>query len=130
MHAGFRGALDSIAQRLKQLTLYAAAEGEGRGLDEATPADALDGWELVVTGHSLGGALATLFALDVAPGVDAARALPVRPPRSRPWFMAAGVAPDAVKPRFGALRLVTLGAPRVSGGVGILRIVVSFLGMR
>ena len=59
-----------LAQRLKQLTLYAAAEGEGRGLDEATPADALDGWELVVTGHSLGGALATLPSPVLVGGAD------------------------------------------------------------
>ena len=51
-HAGFRGALDSIAMRLKQLVLRACDD---------RPED----WELLVTGHSLGGALATLCAYDL-----------------------------------------------------------------
>ena len=40
-----------------------------------------------MTGHWPGGALATLFAFDVAYGIDATRSLPVRKPRSRPWFL-------------------------------------------
>ncbi len=101
VHAGFRGALDSIAMRLKQLVLRACDD---------RPED----WELLVTGHSLGGALATLFAFDVAYGIDATRSLPVRKPRSKPWFLGTStVAAVADAPKFSSINLVTLGAPRV-----------------
>jgi hypothetical protein len=101
VHAGFRGALDSIAMRLKQLVLVACDDAPGA-------------WELQVTGHSLGGALATLFSFDVAYGVDASRALPVRRPRSRPWFLgSSSVASVSDAPKFASIDLVTLGAPRV-----------------
>ena len=87
MHAGFRGALDSIAQRLKQLTLYAAAEGEGRGLDEATPADALDGWERVVTAHSVGNEICRNMA-DESLSSAAGASLLARSPRPPPSIKA------------------------------------------
>jgi hypothetical protein len=53
VHAGFREAADSISRRLKEL-LLAAVGGD------------FSGWEVLVTGHSLGGALATLFTTDLA----------------------------------------------------------------
>jgi putative lipase involved disintegration of autophagic bodies len=53
VHAGFREACDSISRRLKELVL-AAVDGE------------LSEWDLLITGHSLGGALATLFTTDLA----------------------------------------------------------------
>ena len=87
--------------RLKQLVLRACDD---------RPED----WELLVTGHSLGGALATLFAFDVAYGIDATRSLPVRKPRSKPWFLGTPtVAAVADAPKFSSINLVTLGAPRV-----------------
>ena len=48
-----RDGAQSVARRLKEL-VAAAAGGD------------ISEWELVVTGHSLGGALATLFTMDLA----------------------------------------------------------------
>ncbi len=62
---GFRASLQSVSRRLKELVV-AAACGE------------LPQWDMLVTGHSLGGALATLFVADIAEyGVDAGRGLPL-----------------------------------------------------
>jgi hypothetical protein len=48
VHSGFRNSIDSISRRLKELVLAAVAPGED-----------LSNYDLLVTGHSLGGALAT-----------------------------------------------------------------------
>jgi len=75
VHVGFRKSLDSIARRLKTLVLAAVGEGES-----------MADYDLLVTGHSLGGALATLFTADIAEaGIDAGRSLPQKAP-SEPWW--------------------------------------------
>lgn len=58
--------LNSVSRRLKELVLAAVAPGED-----------LSSYDVLVTGHSLGGALATAFVMDIAEyGVDAGRGLP------------------------------------------------------
>lgn len=104
VHAGFREASDSIARRLKEL-LLAAVEGD------------LAGWEVLVTGHSLGGALATLFTTDLAVhGCDAGRGLPTEAP-SKPWWGRLLETPQAAQdrkpPRPARLICYTFGCPRV-----------------
>jgi len=60
---------------LKELTLAAIA-----------PGDDFSDYDLILTGHSLGGALSTLFAMDIAEyGFDAGRPLPQTAP-SEPWW--------------------------------------------
>ena len=75
VHVGFRKSLNSIARRLKTLVLAAVGEGES-----------ISDYDMLVTGHSLGGALATLFTADIAEGgIDAGRSLPQNTP-SEPWW--------------------------------------------
>jgi hypothetical protein len=111
VHAGFRSSLNSISRRLKELLLAAVAPGEE-----------LADYHLLVTGHSLGGALATLFVADVAQyGLDAGRALPQLEP-SEPWWKGvastimgkeAQSAQSSAPPRPKSLRLYSFGSPRV-----------------
>jgi len=107
VHAGFREALASVSQRLKALIAQACG-------------DEPSAWEIFVTGHSLGGALATLMATDLAGGLDVSQALPQAPSRS--WFngfkglFGQG---EEIKPpekpdrKFARLALYTYGATRV-----------------
>lgn len=91
----------------------------------ATPAPGEDisQYDMFVTGHSLGGALATLFAMDIAEsGIDAGRALPQLDPSDNWWKGIASVFlgsdDDAPKsgsapPRPKSLRMYNFGSPRV-----------------
>lgn len=113
VHQGFRSSLNSISRRLKELLLATVQ-----------PGDNLSDYDMLVTGHSLGGALATLFVADLAQyGIDAGRGLPQLEP-SEPWwkgvadtFMGqqarekASQATDPPRPK--TLRLYNFGSPRV-----------------
>jgi predicted lipase len=111
-HSGFRESLESVSRRLKELVL-AAADYEP------------ESYTLLATGHSLGGALATLFVADVAEfGVDSGRGLPTTR-KSEPWYQrltsllsarsselgTSGKAP--APPRFRGVHLYSYGSPRV-----------------
>ena len=115
VHVGFRKSMDSIARRLKTLVLGTVPPGES-----------IEDYEILVTGHSLGGALATLFTADIGEyGIDAGRSLPTKTP-SDPWWK--GIAStfnlgdndgkDAVPiskkgpPRPKSLKMYNFGSPR------------------
>jgi predicted lipase len=111
VHNGFRDSLDSISRRLKELVLAAVGPGEE-----------LSDYDILVTGHSLGAALATLFTADIGQyGVDAGRGLPQLIP-SEPWWKSIATtlmgqeAQDATinePPRPKSLRMYNYGSPRV-----------------
>lgn len=114
VHVGFRTSLNSVARRLKELILAVPA-----------PGDDISNYNMLVTGHSLGGALATLFTADVGQyGLDAGRGLPQLQP-SEPWWKAVtnvlfsqdddsvGTTMQKEPPRPKTLRLYNFGSPRV-----------------
>lgn len=113
VHVGFRSSLNSISRRLKELLL--AVPGPGERISD---------YDIYVTGHSLGGALATLFTADIGQfGIDAGRALPQLAP-SEPWwkaiantFVGKQTTDEDLKisgpPRPRSLRMYNFGSPRV-----------------
>ena len=110
VHAGFRSSLNSVSRRLKELLLATVA-----------PGDSIADYDMLVTGHSLGGALATLFTADIAQyGIDAGRGLP-QLDEGEPWWKAIASTfsgrnmevESRDPPRPKSLRLYSFGSPRV-----------------
>ena len=115
VHVGFRSSLNSISRRLKELILAVPA-----------PGDDISQYDMYVTGHSLGGALSTLFTADIGQyGIDAGRGLP-QLEQSEPWWKSVvntfmGSKTDDLDniysmkgpPRPKSLQLYNFGSPRV-----------------
>lgn len=109
VHSGFFASARAINRRLKELLVDACA---------GTPGE----WQLLITGHSLGGALASLMAPDLTGQVDTSRGFKERPDSSwwglsgkvKEMFASATDSRGAVKlPEFGTVQMYTFGAPRV-----------------
>lgn len=110
VHVGFRSSLNSISRRLKELLLVTIE-----------PHEKLSDYNMLVTGHSLGGALATLFTADIGEfGIDAGRALPTAKGSEAWWkgisniFLGDGGGQQAAMapPRPKGLYVYNFGSPR------------------
>lgn len=109
VHNGFRTSLNSISRRLKELILATVEPGES-----------ITNYDMLVTGHSLGGSLATLFTADIGQyGLDGGRGLP-QLEESDPWWKGitnlvgqADLKAQREPPRPKSLRLYNFGSPRV-----------------
>lgn len=105
VHSGFFASARAVGRRLKELLVLACA---------GTPGD----WELLITGHSLGGALATLMSTELVGAVDTSRGFRERPDSSwlgrvKDLFTGVQEAFTGELPRWRAVELYTFGAPRV-----------------
>uniref|UniRef100_A0A6S8NQJ2 Fungal lipase-type domain-containing protein n=1 Tax=Amphora coffeiformis TaxID=265554 RepID=A0A6S8NQJ2_9STRA len=111
VHNGFRTSLNSISRRLKELILATVEPGQS-----------IEDYDMIVTGHSLGGALATLFTADIGQyGINGGRGLP-QLEDSEPWWKGiANLVTGEVRkeetslepPRPKSLRMYNFGSPRV-----------------
>ena len=91
-------------------------------LAAVAPGESISDYDVLVTGHSLGGALATAFCMDVAEyGMDAGRGLPQLEP-SEPWWSSIASTITGKKVQIGAppppprpksLKMYNFGSPRV-----------------
>ena len=109
MHSGFFTSAKSINRRLKELLVSACA---------GTPGE----WDLLITGHSLGGALASLIAPDLVGKVDTTRGFKERDDTSW-WGQAQRLGKQLTEsakevvygelPRLRKVQMYTFGAPRV-----------------
>lgn len=118
VHVGFRNSLESISRKLKELILASVS-----------PGDDISDYDLIVTGHSLGGALSTLFTADVGEfGIDAGRGLPQLEP-SEPWWSSLASnffekeepTEKTPPPRPKSLRMYNFGSPRVGNAEFVAR---------
>jgi len=106
VHSGFFESAKAVNRRLKELLVAACGGSPGE-------------WELLITGHSLGGALASLMSPDLTGRVNTMRGFKEREDQS--WLARASrffsADADAMYlnnlPSFGRVKMYTFGAPRV-----------------